>query len=134
MLKSNGHSKKEGMILKMDVEGCEWGVLDNISEETLLRFDQIVLEIHFLLTLQNREQILRSLKKLSHTHEVVHIHANNTCKVMYVNGYVMPDVIEVSYVRKGFCKLKNMESLLPRSFDKASTVRLPEVRLGKWNR
>ena len=30
MLNDNGHSETDGMILKMDVEGCEWDVLDSI--------------------------------------------------------------------------------------------------------
>lgn len=133
MLNENGHSQKDGMVLKMDVEGCEWDVLDSISKDVLLQFDQIILEIHFLLTSKDREKILRSLDKLSCTHDVVHIHANNTCRVEYMDSYVMPDVLEVTYLKKGYCKLKPMMDMLPRAIDKASTIRLPEIRLGKWN-
>ena len=133
MLNDNGHSETDGMILKMDVEGCEWDVLDSISKNILSHFDQIVLEIHFILTSRDKGQILRCLDKLSCTHDIVHLHANNTCKVVYMNKCIIPDVLEITYLKKGYCKLKPMVDMLPRTMDKASTVRLPEIKLGKWN-
>lgn len=133
MLQDNGHTSASGMVFKMDVEGYEWEVLDDISENILEQFDQIVLEIHFLLTSSNREQMLRCLKKLSCSHNLVHIHANSTCKIIYYKNMIMPDVLEVTYIKKDFCKLKKMEKMLPRKEDKASTIRLPEIKLGMWN-
>ena len=50
-----------------------------------------------------------------------------------MNKYIIPDVLEITYLKKGYCKLKPMVDMLPRTMDKASTVRLPEIKLGKWN-
>jgi hypothetical protein len=39
-------ARAEPPILKLDIEGDEWSVLDNASADLLLRFDQIALEFH----------------------------------------------------------------------------------------
>lgn len=135
MLENNGHDNLSGMVLKMDVEGCEWDVFDQLDENTLLRFDQIVIELHSLLTSSKSQKalILSVLEKLSNTHNVVHVHANNSCKCSYMENSVTPDVIEVTYIRKGYANIKKMTQKLPRNLDKASTIRLPEIKLGIWN-
>ncbi len=91
MLLDNGHTSETGMVLKMDVEGYEWEVLDDISVKTLIQFDQIIMEMHGLVTGSNREQMVRCLKKLSSTHDLVHIHANNTGKI--IRQYVMTSIL-----------------------------------------
>ncbi|MEK9826262.1 MAG: hypothetical protein VW395_08315, partial [Methylotenera sp.] len=44
----NGHEEQQGMILQCDIEGSEWDVFSNLSQVTLSKFDQILLEFHTL--------------------------------------------------------------------------------------
>ena len=42
----NHHEDERSMILKMDVEGAEWGFLERVSSETLSQFSQMSFEFH----------------------------------------------------------------------------------------
>lgn len=99
-IEQNGHQDCEHMILKMDVEGAEYGFIDMVSEETLLKFDQIVLELHDIIMIDKKEYLERILKKLNKTHQVVHVHGNNYGKIKNIEGYQFTECIEISYVKK----------------------------------
>lgn len=104
LMKINKHEKMNGMILKMDVEGAEYGFLNMVNSCILEQFDQIVLELHYLLNTDMTEVISDALTKLNVTHQLVHIHANNFARIRYVNGNIFPDSLEVLYVLKNkFC-------------------------------
>ena len=45
ILNTNHFKKSKDMILKMDIEGAEWEVLPNLSDDTLNRFRQIVFKL-----------------------------------------------------------------------------------------
>jgi FkbM family methyltransferase len=101
------------LILKMDIEGGEWEILDDIKKATLLRFDQIVLELHFLHKLNDKDffaLVVRSLKNLKATHQIVNRHANNWARYSLIHGVPVPDVLEVTYVKRGGKFLPRVES------------------------
>lgn len=41
------YNKIDGGILKIDCEGCEYGIILNTKNETLQKFDQIMIEYHY---------------------------------------------------------------------------------------
>lgn len=133
MLKNNGHSEKNGMVLKMDIEGAEWDVLDMLSEETIKKFDQIIMELHGLLNIGNADKILRVLEKLNKSHEVIHIHGNNVTRRQFVGNFVTSDCIEITYVLRGQYQTEECVDSLPTILDYPCNNELNEVVLGKWN-
>ena len=90
------------LILKIDVEGAEWDALSSKRNNILKRFLQIVVEVHepFSGTTRTRLRNLRTLRKLNKTHRVVHVHANNCSGVASFEGVNIPNVIEITYLRK----------------------------------
>jgi len=91
------------LILKIDIEGTEWDVFDAISEKYLSRFRQIVVEFHDLFQIGNLtlfNKIVNSLTKLSKTHHLMNFHANNWADFHLILGIPLPDVIEVTYLRR----------------------------------
>jgi len=40
--------EENGLLLKMDAEGAELAVFASISRQVLVRFDQVVVELHWL--------------------------------------------------------------------------------------
>ena len=91
------------LILKIDVEGAEWEVLESLTLETLGRFRQIAAEFHNLHAIDNTkhfEKIVASLSKLSQTHFLSNFHINNWASYQLVAGVPLPDVVEVTYIRR----------------------------------
>ena len=103
-LEVNGHDEKMGMILKMDVEGAEWEIIDTCDISCLDKFNQIVMEIHGMLNFSRVDIVTRCLKKLSQTHYVIHVHANNATVSLWLNGKVcLSDCMEVTWANKKIC-------------------------------
>lgn len=131
LIMENNHAEEKNMILKMDVEGAEWGALEMVSSETLGKFDQIVMEFHHLNDQDKNMQIVQVLQKLNQTHALVHIHPNNYCRVVYVNNCAYPDSIEVTYLnRQVYTDLENGD-WEPSKMDKQNWKERDEIDI-KW--
>jgi FkbM family methyltransferase len=90
-------------ILKMDIEGSEWAALEAESSETLELFRQIIVEFHWVNGFNGSEyfsQSLSVLNKLNQTHFILNAHPNNCGELIYVDGVMFPEVIEVTYLRR----------------------------------
>jgi hypothetical protein len=93
--------KYNSIFLKMDIEGGEYAWLLHLEEAQLKKFKQIVIEFHginddsWLCVLPDK---IKCLEKLAKTHYIIHAHGNNNG--LATNG--IPDVIELTYVRKEF--------------------------------
>ena len=133
LLRDNGHADVSGMVLKIDVEGYEWNVFAGLAEKTLLQFDQIVVEFHDLIADEDRNMKIHALENLVKTHKVIHIHANNNSSADYCGDIMMPDVLEVTWLRKDLCLDTRYTGVLPRSVDRRCNALAPEVLLGYWN-
>ena len=95
--------EESDLILKIDVEGAEWDVLNSLSLDTLGRFRQIAAEFHNLHSIDDTdhfERIISSLSKVSQTHVLTNFHINNWASYQLVAGVPFPDVVEVTYLRR----------------------------------
>lgn len=94
--------ESHNIFLKMDIEGSEYSSFDTISEDYLKRFSCIVLEVHWI----DREykKFERLLRKLLADFVLIHKHDNNCGKYFMYNGKVVPDVYELTFVRKELIK------------------------------
>lgn len=132
-MQNNGHMEKKNMILKMDVEGAEWGFLDRVSSETLQKFDQIILEIHKLFDKGLKSEIISGLNKINTTHGVVHVHANNYAWIFEKEQMRIADTLEVTWVNKMTYNLQKTDAILPIPLDSPNCKNAFEVVLGEWN-
>lgn len=134
----NQHMQEEHMLLKMDVEGAEWGGLEQINPLLLTQFDQIVLELHDLAkahTDQERAQILSVLHKLNQTHYLVHMHGNNCDFAITVAGQVIPDALELTLVNKQLVSVDTESPVvLPHELDQPNDPVRPDYILGEPRR
>ena len=134
-IKVNHHENERNMILKMDVEGAEWGFLSEVSTETLSQFSQIVFEFHDMNNPNDKALTLEALRKLKLTHELVHVHANNNSDYHVHSGKIFADVIEVTYVRRdSFVLSEDYDVNLPLSIDQTCNDIFPEIEIGCWNK
>ena len=130
----NNHENKRDMILKMDVEGAEWGFLESVKPETLAKFSQLTFEFHDMSNPSKHEKILSALRKINATHQLIHLHANNNGFYISMGDKNFPDVIELTYILRDKYKfVSDYDVNLPLSLDMLNNTDYPEIILGRWN-
>ncbi|WP_341839454.1 hypothetical protein [Chitinophaga caseinilytica] len=97
----------ENVLLKIDIEGGEYGLLDHPKFLACLgRVNQLIFEFHDLKNrLREVESILRLLER---EFTLIHVHGNNYGDTFYsyefsgsgTNDVLIPDVLELTLVRK----------------------------------
>ncbi len=132
ILKRNHDLDNQNLILKMDIEGAEWEVLDDIPSELLNNFKQISLELHDVCKEDYCENILRVLQKMGVTHQAVWIHGNNAGKAEIAKDILIPDLIEVTFVRKDCYTFIDERCEFPMSLDLSNLKYRSDFELGNW--
>lgn len=135
VIAENGHLGRTDLVLKMDVENAEWAVLDEISADTLGQFAQIAIEFHRLLRValpDGHAEVMRGLEKLAITHVPIHVHGNNVHLPLWIGDLILPDVIEVTYVRRADYegRLVPRDEAFPTDLDRPNVATRPDVFLG----
>jgi hypothetical protein len=92
------------VMLKMDVESAEWGSFKNADLATLRRFNQIAVEFHKLGQMHRHQEFAMVVEKLLQAFVVVHTHGNNYGGRFNYQGFTIPAVFEVTFVRKDSAK------------------------------
>lgn len=139
LLAEHGHTESRRLIMKMDIEGCEWDVFDQAASEVIGQFSQIVVEFHRLTTAIHDEDTMirmtRVFKKLNQTHQCVHVHANTTRVPLWVGPLVLPDILETTYVRRSDVagRLTGKRRQFPSEIDLATMADWPDVYLGTFS-
>jgi hypothetical protein len=113
--------KSDEFILKIDIEGSEYEALLNIDEENLKKTRILIVEFHTLRDLKNRSffRIFENvINKLQNFFYIMHLHPNNAGKNIKIHDYEIPDLLEVTFLRKDRISriLKNNKSY-PLSID-----------------
>jgi hypothetical protein len=137
LIRGNGHPAFGNLILKMDVEGSEWNILKTLSSDVIGWFSQLIVEFHGLhraLDDASGYEVVEMLQKLNLTHQSVHVHGNNFSEARWVGDLVLPDVLEVTYVRRADFKdrLVQNKRQFPTVLDQPNDASLPDIYLGSF--
>lgn len=97
-IQENGHINNKDILLKMDIEGCEWNIL--LSPHTNLNnFSQIVIEIHMpCLDFRYYQEIIDAMKNLTRNHKIIHIHPVSWPIIPYID-IEFPKVFELTLLK-----------------------------------
>ena len=129
----SGVPKEADLMLQMDIEGSEYGVLAAAPLATLRRFRIAVGEYHGLDWISVgpvlQQRILPALRKMAVDFEVVHVHPNNCCGVKVVYGVPVPQVLEVTYLRRDYAGTMPVRARLPHRLDRDCVVGGPTLDL-----
>jgi len=128
-----GDTHLTNKTLKIDVEWAEWGVFENMSEQTLSGFDQILCEFHtvpviykdshsphftefhkFIYSEINGllfERYSRILNRIFKNYYAYHVHLNNSLELTEVGGEMIPSLVELSLVNKNLVKQPKISNL-----------------------
>jgi hypothetical protein len=91
------------MILQMDIEGAEYGVIFDTGSEMLRRFRILVIEFHSLEKLSDPaafELINLAFTKILKDFAVVHIHPNNCFAPVQYMDISIPPLMEFTFLRR----------------------------------
>jgi hypothetical protein len=120
------------LVLQMDIEGAEWPVLLNISDEVLKRFRIIVLELHFLDRLIDKigfEFMFAALDRLLRQYHVVHLHPNNIEPPVHLAEFTIPRLLEVTLLRRDRAQSHGYVMQFPHALDRKNVAKRPDFPL-----
>jgi hypothetical protein len=120
------------LILQMDIEGAEYRVLLETPDHLLSKFRIIVIEFHHLNRLFEMfgfEVIDLAFRKLLKQFDIVHIHPNNFREPVEHFGFVVPPVMEFTFLRRDRAVTKRPAAVAPHRLDAANVTSLPDVAL-----
>jgi hypothetical protein len=120
------------LLLQMDIEGAEYGVVFDTSGETLKKFRIIVIEFHKLDSLIQKsgfELIDLTFSKLLKYFDIVHIHPNNVHETRVYKGYEIPPIIEVTFLRKDRISSKEYTGTFPHQLDVRNNLSKEDITL-----
>ena len=133
LIARNGHERADNLILKMDVEGYEWDVLNGIGTPDLLKFSQILIELHGLDRLDETDYFARirsALRNVGASHQLIHVHANNCGGLTIMSGVPVPSAVEVTYVRRRGHDFEECRKIFPTEIDMPCSPAIADPHLG----
>jgi hypothetical protein len=94
--------KNKKILLKIDIEGGEIEALGSLSTKNLKRIDCLVMELHNLGSITSKNDKIYNLLNRLHKASLrsIFIQANNACLTYTLAGTLIPDNIEITYVKK----------------------------------
>ena len=138
IIKDNKHTKETNMLLQCDIEGSEWDIFSHISQSTLTKFSQILVEFHTLYENMvddtKYDKMLASFKNLAENFVPFHVHGNN-CSVpptFKIDGKDVPNTLEVSYARKDLVEILEGTPVFPTKLDSPNHRAKPDIELGTF--
>jgi len=93
---SDNFTKGKSVVLKSDIEGSEFEIIDGIVDYSK-RINALIIEFHWLD--KNEEIFLESIKKLQKNFIIAHIHGNNHCEKLSSG---LPITLEMTLINKKY--------------------------------
>jgi hypothetical protein len=110
-----------GSILKIDVEGDEYKILNSVNKDFFLKFKIIIIEFHNLHYLFNEKFFFSFhdiIEKIINNFYCVHIHPNNDVDfVKKKENITIPPVMEFTFINKKNLKINNQKLFFPNKLD-----------------
>ena len=95
--------QKEEVILKCDIEGTEYKIIDHILEYRD-RIQMLVVEFHWID--KNEEIFLEAIKKIKNYFQIIHIHGNNHFS-KNISG--LPIILEITFLKTKYVREEKTE-------------------------
>lgn len=131
----NGHDDSTNLVLKCDIEGAEWPLLQSTPNSVLKQFKQMVFEIHsmgMLAQLEHSDNVRVAIANLVASHHVVHVHANNFSEWTIVGGIPVPETLEITLLRKDSGEFSVSQERFPTRLDMPCKRGRADLELGKF--
>ena len=128
LIKENGHSNIKNMILKIDIEGEEWKIFNDISTDILTQFKYIIVEFHF--SDKIAENYLKVFTKINISHQIFHLHCNNAGPLIYFDNNIICSLLEISFIIKENNNFINNNDFFPiKNIDNKNILEKIDINL-----
>ncbi len=124
------------LIAKIDVEGCEWGILAETPIPLLRRLRQVAVEFHDMRKFVERPwrvAALSALQNLTASHACIHVHGNNWGPFVVLGGIPFPSAFEASFARRSDYAVVPSTAEFPTELDRPCNPKVPDLYLGRWD-
>ena len=112
LLTINKHTFEKNMILKIDVEHCEWDSIKDLPDNILNQFKYILIEYHF--RFENETKLYyQVLKKIGKNHQVFYLRCNNRSKIIMLGDFMICNSLEASYIIKKDNQFSKDDTIYP---------------------
>ena len=96
-------SLKKDVLLKIDIEGNEYSYFENTDLEKISKVTSgLLLEIHWINTPNILDRFINLMNQLNQYFILNHIHGNNYGTVWNYKSYILPNVLELSFINKKY--------------------------------
>ena len=122
-------AKDTDLLLQMDIEGSEYETLAAAPDEILKRFRIVVIEFHKLhhIFRSNTLELYETVfSRLAERFSVVHIHPNNVQPVVKAQGFSIPPIVEVTFLRRDRIREMNETEVFPHPLDQPNSLDHPD--------
>jgi hypothetical protein len=121
------------VIAKIDAEGAEWPAFSSVSDQTMHRLAQIVIELHEPIVSDTTSSLRRLaiLERIGVTHAVVHVHGNNYAPVQSRDGILVPDVIEITCMRRAGVRFAPCIERFPTMLDRPNDPERADIPMSE---
>lgn len=93
----------EEVLLKIDVEGCEYDYFETADIDFIKNTcNCILLEIHNIEDLQTQSRLITILQKINKHFMIFHIHGNNYSTTFKYKNFEIPNALELSFINKKY--------------------------------
>jgi len=135
LIQKNGHSVSKDLLLKCDIEGSEWPMLQQTPNAVFAQFRQMVFEIHdlkFIAQNEHLENVRNAIFNLTASHNLVHVHGNNYGGWTIVGGIPLPNVIEATFIRKDVGEFVDSDEIFPTNLDMPCKKDMCDMFIGSF--
>ena len=120
-------------IVKMDIEGDEWAVLDAASDGDFDQVTQMVCEFHDFDRVTDTgwfDRAERVLRRLEQRFCVVHVHGNNYGTYLTRGNIAFPEILEVTFANRRSYEFGPCTEAFPTELDAPNRADRPDIILG----
>jgi hypothetical protein len=119
------------VLLKVDVDGCEYEWLQNTDIQELANITTcLALEIHYIHRDEIREEFINCMIELNKYFYLCHIHGNNYGPTFNYEGCDVPVVLELTFVPKALVPEAIISTeTFPTDLDAPNNINIPDINL-----
>jgi hypothetical protein len=135
LLRERKAAGERRVILKIDIEGDEWGCLADIDESLLDICTQIVCEFHHLHRLAEADFAAlahRCFSRLCNGFFVCHVHANNCGNSYNIGNTMIADTLEITFANRAFYEPVDSPEIFPGPIDMPNQAGRADIFLGTF--